>query len=115
MGEHCEVGPVHVGENIRTEDRLAFSIANAHVGNRCATIGLHDPTVLIFKNRNPKRTYSLEQGLDSRARIVQGLDKYRSAGSAMSGIGCTLPVLDAAISIKHRFIGPDWVCRFRCK
>src|SRR5215469_7889366 len=109
MRKHTEVWPVHVGENIRTEDRLAFSVANAQVGGRCATTGLHDPTVLIFKDRNPKRTYCLKQGLNSRDWIVQRLDKYRSTGSPISWIGCPLPVFDAAISIKHRFITPPRV------
>src|SRR5215468_1396996 len=76
MGEHGEIWLVHVGENIRTEDRLAFSVANAHVGNRCATIGFHDPTVLIFKSLDPKRAYSLKQGWSGRVRILQRLDKY---------------------------------------
>src|SRR5215813_8001011 len=95
--EHREVWLVHAREDVRTENRLAFSIANAHVGNGCAAIGLHDAAVLIFKGRNPKRVYSLKQGLNRRDRIVHRLDKYRSAGPAISGIGCPLPVLDAAI------------------
>src|SRR5215467_4863014 len=112
IGEHGEVWLVHVAENIRTKDGLAFSVANAHVGNRCATIGLHDPTVLIFKDRNPSRAYCLEQAFSGRVRIPQWLDKYRSPGSAISWIGCPLPVLDAAINIKNRFIAPRWVPRF---
>src|SRR5262249_25372045 len=101
MGEHGEIWLVHIGENIRTEDRLAFSFANAHVSNRCATIGLHDPTVLIFKDRNPEGGYCLEQASSGEVWIVQWLDKYRSTGSAISWIGGPLPVLDATISIKH--------------
>src|SRR5215831_20441067 len=97
IGEHGEVWLVHVAENIRTEDRLAFSFANAHVANRCATIGLHDPAVLIFKDRNPKRAYSLKQGWSGWVRILQRLNEYRSAGSAISWIRCAFPVLDAAI------------------
>src|SRR5215469_6632673 len=112
MGKHSEVGLVHVGENIRTKDGLAFSVENAHVGNRCATIGLHDPTVLIFKDRTPSRAYCLEQAFSGRVRIPQWLDKYRSPGSAISWIGCPLPVLDAAINTKNRFIAPCWVPSF---
>src|SRR5215510_8638821 len=112
MREHREVWLVHVREDIRAENGLAFSIANAHVGNGCATIGLHDAAVLIFKDRNPKRAYSLKQGSNGRCRIVQRLDKYRSAGSAIPWIGCPMPVLDAAINIKNRFIAPRWVPRF---
>src|SRR5262249_1539627 len=56
---------VHVREDIRTENGLAFSVANAHVGNGCATIGLHDAAVLIFKDRNPKRAYSVTLGMSS--------------------------------------------------
>src|SRR5262249_47391443 len=40
MGEHSEVWPVHAREDVRTENRLAFSAADANVSNRCATIGL---------------------------------------------------------------------------
>src|SRR5262249_9014137 len=109
MGEYSEVWPVHVRENIRAEDRLAFSVANAHVSNRCATIGLHDPTVLIFKDRNPKRGYCLEQASSGRVWIVQWLDKYRPTGSAIFWIRRPVPVLDMAIDIKHRFIAPPWV------
>ena len=113
MREDREVWLVHVREDIRTENGLAFSIANAHVGNGCATLGLHDAAVLIFKDRNPKRAYSLKQGSNGRVGIaLQRLDKYRSTGSAISWIGCPLPVLDAAINIKNRFIAPRWVPRF---
>src|SRR5499427_9032393 len=110
--EHREVWLAHAREDVRTENRLAFSIANAHVGGGCAAIGLHDATVLIFKDRNPKRAYSIKQGSNGRCRIVQRLDKYRSAGSAIPWIGCPMPVLDAAINIKNRFIAPRWVPRF---
>src|SRR5262245_43553555 len=110
--EYREVWLVHVREDIRAENGLALSIANAHVGSGCATIGLHDAAVLIFKDRNPKRAYSLKQGSNGRCRIVQRLDKYRSAGSAIPWIGCPMPVLDAAINIKNRFIAPRWVPRF---
>src|SRR5262249_16310811 len=107
--EHREVWLVHAREDVGTENRLAFSIANAHVGNGCAAIGLHDAAVLIFKDRNPKRVYCLKQGLNTQDRIVKRLDKYRSTGSAISWIGCPLPVLDAPINIKHRFIAPPRV------
>src|SRR5262245_38876034 len=96
-------------EDIRTENGLTFSIANAHIGNGGATNRLHDPAVLIFKNLNPKRAYALKQGWSGWVWILQRLDKYRSAGSAISWIGCPLPVLDAAINIKNRFIAPRWV------
>src|SRR5262249_4339539 len=99
-------------EHIRTENGLAFSMANAHVGSGCAPIDLHDAAVLIFKDRNPKRVYCFKQGSNGRRRIVQRLDKYRSAGSAIFWIGCPVPVLDAAINIKNRFIAPRWVPRF---
>src|SRR5215813_8277140 len=76
--EHGEIWLVHVREDIRAENGLAFSIANAHVGSGCATIGLHDAAVLIFKDRNPKRAYSLKQGSNGWSRIVlERLDKYR--------------------------------------
>src|SRR5262245_40982339 len=113
--EHREVWLVHVWEDIRTEKGLPFSIANAHVGNGCATVGLHDPAVLIFKDRNPMRACCLKQGSNGRGRIVQRLDKYRSAGSAIFWIGRPLPVFDAAINIKNRFIAPRWIPSFRCK
>src|SRR5262249_3786800 len=102
VGEHREVWPVHVRDDIRTEKRLAFPITNKHVGNGCATVCLHHPAVLILKSLNPKRTYFLKQGWSGRVRILQRLDKYRSAGSAMSWIGSAVPVFDAAINIKHR-------------
>src|SRR5215472_1984690 len=114
--EHREVWLVHAREDVRTENRLAFSIANAHVGNGCTAIGLHDAAVLILKDRNPKRPHSLKQSLNGRCGIaLQRLDKYRSAGPAISWIGCSLPVLNAAINIKNRFIAPRWVPRFGCK
>src|SRR4029077_11427048 len=112
MREHREVCLVHLREDIRTENGLTLSIANAHVGGGCATIGLHDAAVLIFKDRNSKRAYCLKQGSNGRGRIVQRPHKYRSAGSAISWIGCPLPVLDAAIKIENRFIAPRWVPRF---
>src|SRR5262245_32944263 len=115
VGEHREVWPIHVRKDIRTENRLAFPIANTHVGNGCATIRLHDPAVLIFKNLNPKRAYFLKQGWSRRVRILQRLDKYRPPGSAISWIRCPLPVFDAAINIKHRFIAPPRVPCFGCK
>src|SRR5215468_10505851 len=86
MGQHREVWPVHVRQDIRTENRFAFPITNAHVGNGCATVRLHNPAVLIFKNLNSKRAYSLKQGWGRRVRIPQRLDKYRSTGSAVSWI-----------------------------
>src|SRR5262249_6268834 len=87
VSEHREVWLVHAREDVRTENRLAFSIANAHVSNGCAAIGLHNASVLILKDRNPKRVYSLKQGLNRRDRIVHRLDKYWSASSAMFWIG----------------------------
>src|SRR5215813_10859740 len=109
--EHGEIWLVHVREDIRSENGLAFSIANAHVGTGCATIGFHDASVLILKDRNPKRAYGLKQGCSHRFRILRWLDKYRSAGPAMFWIGRPLPILDAAINIKYRFIAPCWVPR----
>src|SRR6516225_8515507 len=106
MGKHGEVWPVHVRDDIRTENGLAFSITNKHVGNGCATVRLHDPAVLIFKNLNPKRTYSLKQGWSGRVRILEWLDKYRSARSAISRIRSPMPVFHAATNIQHRFIPP---------
>src|SRR5215469_1962475 len=52
--KHREVRLVHAREDVRTENRLAFSIANAHVGGGCAAIRLHDAAVLIFKSLDPK-------------------------------------------------------------
>src|SRR5262249_3542160 len=106
VGEHREVWPVHVRDDIRTENRLAFPITNTHVGNGCATICLHHPAVLILKSLNPERAYCLKQDWSGRIRILQRLDKYRSASSAISWIRSPLPVFDAAINIKHRFIPP---------
>src|SRR5262249_40066359 len=98
---------VHEGKYIRTENGLAFSIANAHVSNGCAAIGLHNASVLILKDRNPKRAYSIEQGLNGWVWIaLKRLDKYWSASSAIFRNGCPPPVLDAAINIKNRFIAP---------
>src|SRR5262245_19926729 len=113
VGEHGEIWLIHVRENIRTEDGLPFSIANAPVGNGCAAIGLHDSSVLILEDRNPKRPYSAKQGLNGWGWIaLQRLNQYRSAGSAVCWIRCPLPILDAAINIKYRFIAPRWVPRF---
>src|SRR5262245_5914706 len=81
--EYREVWLAHVREDVGTENGFAPSIANAHVGRGCATIGLHDAAVLIFKDRNPESVYSLEQCSNSKARIAQGLDEYRSARSAI--------------------------------
>src|SRR5262249_50042668 len=58
MGEHREVWPVHVRDDIRTENGLAFSITNTHVRNGCATVCLHHPAVLILKSLNAERAYS---------------------------------------------------------
>src|SRR5215470_3455665 len=86
--EYCEVWLVHAREDVRTENRLAFSIANAHVSGGCAAIGLHDAAVLIFKDRNPKRAYSTKQGLNGWVWIaLQRLNKYRSAGTPIFRIG----------------------------
>src|SRR5215470_20318006 len=63
VSEHREVWLVHAREDVRTENRLAFSIANAHVSGGCTAIGLHDAAVVIFKGRNPNRAHSLKQGL----------------------------------------------------
>src|SRR5215467_5783194 len=105
--EHREVWLVHAREDVRTDNRLAFSIANADVSSRCAAIGLHNTSVLIFKDRNPKRAYSTKQGLNGWVWIARHRpDKYWSASSAICWIGCPLPVLDAAINIKNRFIAP---------
>src|SRR5262245_18209532 len=115
MGEHREVWPVHVRDDIRTENGLTFPITNKHVGNGCATVRLHDPAVLIFKNLNPKRTYSLKQGWSGRVRIPERLDKYRSAGSAISRVRSPVPVFDAATNLKHRLIPPRRVHCLGCK
>jgi len=86
--EHREVWLVHAREHVRSENGLAFSIANAHVSNGCATVGFHDAAVLILKDRNPKRAYSIKQGLKGWVWIpLQRLDKYRSAGSPIFWIG----------------------------
>src|SRR5215468_2801461 len=52
VGEHRKVWPVHVRDDIRTENRLAFPITNKHVGNGRATVYLHHLAVLIFKSLN---------------------------------------------------------------
>src|SRR5215470_15101946 len=109
VGEHREVWPVHVRDDIRTEKRLAFPITNKHVGNGCATVCLHHPAVLILKNLNPKGTYSLKQGWSSRVWMLEGLDKYRSALSSIFRIRSPMPVFHAATNIKHRFIPPGRV------
>src|SRR5215470_12889534 len=102
MAEDGKIRPVHVRKNIRTKNGLTFPIANSHVRNGCATIGLHHAAVLIFKNRNPNRGYSLEQGASDRIWIGPRLDEYPSAGSAIFRIRCTMPVLDAAINVQYR-------------
>src|SRR5215468_8147061 len=82
--EHREVWLVHVREDVRTENRLAFSIANAHVSGGCAAIGLHNASVLILKDRNAKRVYSIKQGLNGWVWLaLHWLDKHRSASSAI--------------------------------
>src|SRR5262249_4597491 len=115
MREYREVWLVHVREDIRPEDGFALSIANADIGGGRTTIGLHDAAVLIFKDRNPERVYAVEQGPNGRCRLVQGLDEYRAARSAIPWIGRPMPVLDAPIDVENRIVAPCRVSGFRGK
>src|SRR5262245_19510964 len=99
MTENREIRPVHVRKDIRTKNGLTFPIANLHVRNGCATIGLHHPAVLIFKDRNPNRAYSIKESAGGRARGGFRLDEHRSTSSAIFWIGSPMPVLDAAINV----------------
>src|SRR5262249_59128 len=94
MRQHSNILSIHVRKNIRTEKGLTFPIADSHVGNGYATISLHHAAILIFKDWNPKRAYSLKQGASDWARIRARLDEHRSAGSAVFRIGCPAPIFD---------------------
>src|SRR6516164_7230636 len=112
MAEDREIRPVHVREYIRTKNGLTFPIANSHVRNRRATIGLHHSAVLIFKNRNPDRAYSIKKSAGDRARVRFRLDEHRSTSSAIFRVGRPMPVLDTAISVQYRFVVPRRISRF---
>src|SRR5215469_4514283 len=115
MTYHSEVLSIHVWKNIRTEKGLAFPIADSHVGNGRATISLHHAAILIFKDWNPNRAYSLKQGASDWARIRRRLDEHWSAGSAIFRIRRPMPVFDATINVQYRFVAPRRISRFRCK
>src|SRR6516225_1259852 len=99
MAENREIRPVHIRNHIRTKNGLTFPIANSHVRNGCATIGLHHTAVLIFKDWNPNRAYSIKKSAGDRARVGFRLDEHRSTSSAIFWIGSPVPVLDAAINV----------------
>src|ERR1700745_2493380 len=73
--ENSQVRPVHVWEDIRTENGLAFSVASPHVDDRSAALTLHHPAVLILKGRNPNRLGTFEHGRSDRVGVRRGLDK----------------------------------------
>src|SRR5215469_17659847 len=97
MTYHSEVLSIHVRKNIRTEEGLTFPIADSHVGNGRATISLHHAAILIFKDWNPNRAYSLKHGASGRTRISPWLDKHWSTDSAVFRIGCPAPIFDPTI------------------
>src|SRR5215467_45717 len=99
MGKNREIRSVHVRENIRTKNRLTSPVANSHVRNGCATIGLHHAAVLIFKDRNPNRAYSIQKSAGDRARVGFRLEEHRSTSSAILWIWRAMPVLDATINV----------------
>src|SRR5262249_8747904 len=115
MTYHSEVLSIHVRKTIRTEEGLTFPIADSHVGNGRATISLHHAAILIFKDWNPNRAYSLKQGASDWAQIRPRLDENWSAGPAVFRIGCPAPIFDPAINVQNRFIVPPRISRFGCK
>src|SRR5918997_76906 len=72
VSENRQVGPIHIGDRIRTEHGLTLAIADSYVTDRSATLPFHHATVMTFKNRNPDRACSVQHG---------GINRGRSTGT----------------------------------
>src|SRR5262245_46654673 len=78
VSENSQVQPVHIWEDIRTENGLAFSIASSHVDDRSAALALHHATILIFKGRTPNRPGTFEHGgIADALRVLGGIPQRR--------------------------------------
>src|SRR5262245_37156490 len=101
VGEHGEIRPVHIREDVRSEDGVALAIAGSHVSDRGASFSLHHPTVLMLEARDPDRARSFKHGKSNWAGGRGWLNKHRSSGSAVLGIWGAMPIFDATINLQH--------------
>src|SRR5919107_3126939 len=92
VSENRQVGPIHIGDLIRTEYGFALAIADSHVADRSATLPFHHATVMTFKNRNPDRACSVQHGGRDRGGLRSRVDKKRSSPSTGVRVWGAMPI-----------------------
>ena len=68
----------------------------------------------MIKLLDSQHTCGLDGGMTGRMRTA-GFDDDRPTTTAMLGIACALPILDAAVNLQHRLIIPRVVSRLGCE
>lgn len=113
-GEDCHVRAVQVRMNVGAIHGLPQPVSQCHVQERCAAAAVHHGAVVARIARDPQRASGLDDGRSDRIGVGRGRHGHGAPGAA--GGDCRpVPILNATVDVKHRFIAPGFVTRLGCE
>jgi len=104
MAGATEEPTVHVGEDITSKGRLAFSIAYVHIDDGGSATAFHHSSIVAIEGRHPDGTHSFHHGASDRIRVRRGLNKNQPTSSAARGVWCALQAFSPAIYLQYRLM-----------
>jgi hypothetical protein len=107
MGQHGQVGAVHIGIGVGPKHRFPGAvIADPQIDDRGARLGFHHAAIRVFERRYPHRPRSFQGRGRQRVGIGRGLDEHRAAAAPVVRVRRTVPVFDAPVDGKHIVVLP---------
>src|SRR5262249_49542615 len=85
------------------------AVADADIGDGCATFTLHHFTVVIIELGNTEGSGGLQHGRRDRIWIARRFHIDEATLAAPQWVGRSLPVFDATVNTEHGFIAPPGI------